>query len=255
MSRILEDKVAIITGAGRGLGKAFALRYAGEGAKLLLPDINPEIARKTAELINIEGGESVAMEADISDEDSTLMIAEKVIRCFGKVDILLNNAAFSFGIDARPWDAWMVELWDHFFNVNTRGTWLCCKAIVPLMERQAHGKIINIASDIVKLPDANTMLPYACSKTAIYTLTQALARVLGPLGINVNAIAPGLTVTEATLLQTGSKERFEGTLLAQSIKRREEPQDVVGTAVFLASADADFISGQCIFVNGGAVIP
>jgi 3-oxoacyl-[acyl-carrier protein] reductase len=250
----LENKVAIVTGAGRGLGKAFALRYAEEGARLLLPDISFERAEKTAALIKAEGGEAIAVEADISDEASTLMIAEKVIKLYGRVDILLNNAAFSYGIDARPWDAWPVELWDQFFVVNTRGTWLCCKAIVPLMEKQGSGKIINIASDIVKLPNAHTILPYACSKTAIYTLTQALARVLGPSGINVNAIAPGLTATEATLLQAESDERFEGTMITQCIKRREEPRDLVGAAVFLASPDSDFISGQCLFVNGGAVL-
>jgi 3-oxoacyl-[acyl-carrier protein] reductase len=254
MLGILEDKVAIITGAGRGLGKAFALRYAAEGAKLLLPDISPERVEKTANIIKSEGGEAVTMEADISEEASTRMISEKVIKLYGKVDILLNNAAFSFGIDARPWDTWTVELWDQFFIVNTRGTWLCCKAIAPLMKAQAKGKIINIASDLVKLPNAHTMLPYACSKTAIYTLTQALARALGPSGINVNAIAPGLTATEATLAQSESSELFKGTVMSQCIKRREEPQDLVGAAVFLASSDADFISGQCLFVNGGAVL-
>jgi 3-oxoacyl-[acyl-carrier protein] reductase len=254
MFGILENKVAVITGAGRGLGKAFALRYAREGARLLLPDINLQRAEETAESINTEGGQAIAMEADISDEASTHIIADKVIEYYGKVDILLNNAAFSYGIDPRPWDAWPVELWDQFFIVNTRGTWLCCKAIAPLMVKQSQGKIINIASDIVKLPNAHTMLPYACSKTAIYTLTQALARVLGPSGINVNAIAPGLTVTEATLLLSESVERFEGTMMTQCIKRREQPQDLVGAAVFLASSDSDFISGQCLFVNGGAVL-
>jgi 3-oxoacyl-[acyl-carrier protein] reductase len=254
MPRALENKVAIITGAGRGLGKAFAIRFAEEGAKLLLPDINLEKVAQTARIIKNQGGEAAAMEADISDETSTRMIADNVINYYGRVDILLNNAAFSYGIDARPWDAWTTELWDQFFVVNTRGTWLCCKAIVPLMQEHSKGKIINIASDIVRLPNVHTMLPYACSKTAIYTLTQALARALGSSGINVNAIAPGLTITEATLLQAGSSERFESTVMTQCIKRREEPRDLVGAAVFLASPDSDFISGQCLFVDGGAVL-
>jgi 3-oxoacyl-[acyl-carrier protein] reductase len=251
---LLQDKVAIITGAGRGLGKAFALRFAEEGAKLLLPDISPERAEATAKEIKDKGGQAVAMPTDISEEKDTRKMAEEVMRLYGRVDILLNNAALYYGVGRRNWDAWEVKDWDRLFEVNVRGTYLCCKAIGPLMEKAGSGKIINIASDVFKVAGATNLLAYACSKAAVYALTQALARALGPSGINVNCIGPGFTATEASLGQDGNQGAFDATIEMQSIKRREEPNDLVGTAVFLASPDSDFITGHYIIVNGGAVM-
>jgi len=254
MSPVLKDKVAIITGAGRGLGRAFALRFAEEGAKLLLPDISLERAEGVAKEIRAKGGEAVAMETDISDENATKKMAEKVMQQYGKVDILLNNAAIYYGIEPKPWDAWTVAEWDRIFEVNVRGTWLCCKAIAPLMIKQSRGKIINIASNVANVPAAQAFLAYSCSKGAVYTLTHALARALSPSGINVNAIAPGYTASEASLSQRDSEKTFELATSEQSIQRREEPIDLVGTAVFLASKDSDFITGQVIYVDGGTVM-
>ncbi len=244
MSPVLEDKVAIITGASRGIGRAFALRFAEEGAKLLLTTTNPERAE----------GEVAIMEADISDENDTQKIAEKVEQQYGKVDILINNAAIYYGVERRPWDSWTVAEWDQMFAVNVRGTWLCCKAIAPLMIKQSRGKIINMASDIIKVPTAHFRLAYVCSKAAIHTLTQCLARALGPSGINVNSIGPGFTASEASINMSRSGKAFEATTTAQCLKRREEPADLVGTAVFLASSDSDFITGQFIVVDGGIVM-
>jgi len=254
MSPVLEDKVAIITGAGRGLGRVFALRFAEEGAKLLLPDISLERAEGVAKEIRAKGGEAVAMETDISDENATKKMAEKVMQQYGKVDILLNNAAIWYGIEPKPWDALTVEEWDRIFAVNVKGTWLCCKAIAPLMIKESRGKIINIASNVANVPAAQAFLAYSCSKGAVYTLTHALARALGPSGINVNAIAPGYTASEASLSQRDSEKTFELATSEQSIQRREEPIDLVGTAVFLASKDSDFITGQVIYVDGGTVM-
>jgi 3-oxoacyl-[acyl-carrier protein] reductase len=254
MSAILKDKVAIITGAGRGLGQAFALRFAAEGAKLLLPDISLERAEATVKEIKAKGGEAAAMLVDISSEKDTMKMAEQVMKLYGRVDILLNNAAIYYGVETKAWDAWTVEEWDRMFEVNVRGTWLCCKAIAPLMVKADKGKIINIASDVFKVTGGFHFLPYACSKAAVYTLTQCLARALGPSGINVNSIAPGYTATEASLGQSTSADTFKATLEAQALKRREEPTDLPGTAVFLASADSDFVTGQYIVVNGGSVM-
>jgi 3-oxoacyl-[acyl-carrier protein] reductase len=254
MSPVLKDKVAIITGAGRGLGKEFALRFAAEGARLLLPDISLERAQETAGIITSQGGEAHAMLTDISEEKDTKNMADEVIRLYGRVDIMLNNAALYYGVGRRAWDAWTVKDWDRLFEVNVRGTYLCCKAIGPLMEKQGSGKIINIASDVFRVPGAVNLLAYACSKAAVYALTQALARALGPSGINVNSIGPGFTATEASLGQDGNTAAFDATIEMQAIKRREEPADLPGTAVFLASSDSDFITGQYIVVNGGSTM-
>ena len=254
MSPVLEGKVAIITGAGRGIGRAFALRFAEEGANLLLPDISLERAEDMVKEIKAKGGEAVAMRTDISDEKDTKKMAEKVMHQYGKVDILINNAAIWYGLEITPWDAWTVEEWDRILDVNLKGTWLCCKAIAPLMIRQSKGKIINIASGVAKAPVAQFWLPYSCSKGAVYTLTHALARALGPSGINVNAIAPGHTATEASLVKRDSERALKIGISERSIQRREEPADLVGTAVFLASADSDFITGQVIYVDGGSVM-
>jgi NAD(P)-dependent dehydrogenase (short-subunit alcohol dehydrogenase family) len=254
MPSVLKDKVAIITGAGRGLGKEFALRFAAEGAKLLLPDISLERAQETVKEVKAKGGQAHAILTDISDEKATVKMADEVMHLYGGVDILLNNAALYYGVERRAWDAWSVKDWDRMFEINVRGTYLCCKAIAQLMVKAGKGKIINIASDVFKVSAAHQLMAYACSKSAVYTLTQCLARALGPSGINVNSIAPGFTATEASLGQDPEGGAFTATIDAQCLKRREEPTDLVGTAVFLASADSDFITGQYIVVNGGSVL-
>jgi 3-oxoacyl-[acyl-carrier protein] reductase len=254
MSQVLKDKVAIVTGCSRGFGRVFALRFAEEGAKLLLTTTSLERARGTVKEVKAKGGQAAIMEADISRQDAGEKIAEKVTQQYGKVDILVNNAAIYYGVSPKPWDTWTVEEWDRMFTVNVRGNWLVCKAIAPLMTKQARGKIINIASDVFKSPDSQWFVPYALTKAAIYSLTHALAAALGPSGINVNAIAPGLAATEASLAHDGSEQLFESVVAAQMIKKRVEAEDVAGAAVFLASEDSDLITGQVILVNGGHIM-
>lgn len=254
MSEILKDKVAIITGASRGMGKTFALKFAEEGAKLLLTTTNLERAQGTVKEVNAKGGEVAVVEADISHEDAGQKIADKVMQQYGRVDILVNNAAIWYGVSARPWDSWTVEQWDQMFAVNVRGTWVVCKAIAPLMVEQKKGKIINITSNVARVPAAQLFLPYACTKGAVYILTHALARALGPSGINVNAVAPGYVATEASLSQPDSDKIFEIATGEQSIHQRLQPTDPVGAVLFLSSAASDMISGQIIYVDGGTVM-
>jgi 3-oxoacyl-[acyl-carrier protein] reductase len=253
MAGVLKGKVAVITGAGRGLGKEFALKYAEEGAKLFLPDISLERAEGTVKEIRAKGGEAYALETDVSKEESTQKMAEAAIKRYGKVDVLVNNAAIWYGLNAAPWDTWKKEDFDRIFAVNVTGSFLCCKAIAPHMVKAGKGKIINIASNVARVPAAAFFLPYSCSKGAVYTLTHALAKTLGASGVNVNAIAPGYTASEASLNQTGSDQTFQLATSEQSIKRRLQPPDMVGTAVFLASDASDMITGQVIYVDGGTV--
>jgi 3-oxoacyl-[acyl-carrier protein] reductase len=254
MPGVLKDKVAIITGGGRGIGKAFALKYAEEGAKLFLPDINLEQAQEAAKEIKAKGGEAAAIQADISDEKSCQKIAEEAVKLYGKIDILVNNAAIWAGLNITPWDSWTVADWEKIFKVNVIGTWLVCKAVVPVMAKTKQGKIINIASNVAQVPAAQVFLPYACSKGTMYTFTHAMARALGPSGINVNAIAPGYTTTKASLDQRDSEGTFKLATSEQSFQRRENTEDLLGTAVFLASSASDFITGQVLYVDGGTVM-
>jgi 3-oxoacyl-[acyl-carrier protein] reductase len=254
MSPALKGKVAIITGASHGLGKAFALRFAEEGARLLITTTNPKRAEGTIKEIKAKGAEVAIVEADIAKEIDTKKIADVAVKQYGTVNILINNAAIWGGLNMTPWDAWTTEDWDRIYTVNVRGTWLVCKAVVPIMVKAGKGKIINVASNIAKVPAAQLFLPYSCSKGALYTMTQALAHALGPSGINVNALAPGYTASEASLAQQGSDQIFEIATGEQSMHRRLQPADMVGAAVFLASSDSDSITGQTYYIDDGTVM-
>jgi len=254
MSQALKGKVAIITGASRGLGKAFALRYAEEGADLLLTTTNLERAQGTLDEVKAKGVKAALIKADISVESDCQKIADEAVKQYGKVDILLNNAAIWYGVNVTPWDGWKVEDFERIYRVNVIGTWLVCKAVAPLMVKAKKGKIINIASNVAQVPAAMVFMPYSCSKGAMYTFTHAMARALGPSGINVNGIAPGFTASEASLAQPGSDDTFKLATSEQSMSRRGQPEDMAGAAVFLASADSDFINGQIYYVDGGTVM-
>ena len=247
----LKDEVAVITGASQGLGKQYALRFAEEGAKVVIAELNLEAAKATAAEISAKGSEALALCTDVSSEDSTLEMAKRTVERFKKIDILVNNAAIYYGLGFKPFNAISVEEWDRVMAVNVKGSWLCIKAVCPQMAAQRKGKIINISSTVHFL-GTPYFVHYVASKSAVIGVTRALANELGEYGININSVAPGLVMTEASKTMPGSPPGLaESVADMQAFKRNLQPEDVVGTVVFLASDDSDFLTGQTIAVNGG----
>jgi 3-oxoacyl-[acyl-carrier protein] reductase len=250
----LKDKVVIITGSGQGLGKAVALRFINEGAKVVIAEINEEAAQQTVKEIEGMGGEALAIKSDVSSEESTNEMAKKTAEKFGKIDVLINNAAIYYGIAPRPFHQWTVKDWDLLMSVNVKGAWLCSKAVFPYMQKQEKGKIINVSSSTYFM-GSPMYLHYVTSKGAVVGMTRGLARELGEHNITVNAIAPGFAMTESTevFLKASPAGLHEGVVGAQAFKRPMDPNDLPGGMVFLASDDSDFITGQTICVDGGLI--
>ncbi len=245
----LEGKVAIVTGAARGLGKAISLGLAREGAKIVAADIDFKACRAAVKEIREEGLTAMALKIDVVEEEDTLRLAQETIDRLGAIDILVNNAAIYYGISWKPFDQISIEEWDRVMAVNVRGIWQCVKAVVPQMKKQGKGKVVNMASSVFFTPPG-AFCHYIASKGAVIALTRALATEVGAYGINVNAVAPGPTMTEATKMGM-SEERALKAAERTSLKRLEQPEDIVGAVVFLSSAESDFIAGQTIIIDGG----
>lgn len=245
----LKDRVAIVTGGAQGIGRAYVQRFAAEGAKVVIADILDEVAKATAEEARACGGDVVAITTDVSEESGANAMARQTIELHGRIDVLVNNAAVVNFSARRPFWEIGVEEWDRVMAVNVKGIFLCCKAVFPYMRAQGKGKIINISSSTF-WEGTGGIAHYVSSKAAIVGLTRAFARDLGDCGINVNAITPGMTATE-TILRNRGGVALDAYAKTRCIKRREVPEDLVGTVVFLASDDSDFITGQTINVDGG----
>jgi 3-oxoacyl-[acyl-carrier protein] reductase len=242
----LAGRIAVVTGAGQGLGRAFAARLSAEGARVIIADLD---ARKAAAVAAELGGSAVSIEVDVSDARSVAALASRS-REVGTVDVLVNNASIFSALEMRPFDQIPLDEWDTVMGVNVRGAFLCSRAFAPGMRAAGYGKIINISSATVFIGRPN-YLHYVTSKAAVIGMTRALASELGPDGVNVNAVTPGATQTEIPR-RSVTPEQAEKIIAGQAIKRREVPADVVGTVAFLASPDSDFITGQTINVDGGA---
>jgi len=250
----LQDKVAIITGAGQGIGEAYAIRFAREGATVVVADINAEKGAAVAAAI---GGAAVFEPVDVSSEADTQRCAKAVHDRFGRIDVLVNNAAIFYGID--NFDSSLAYL-RKIFDVNYFGTWLMCRAVFPYMQAQNSGSVINQSSSAawmhptMPMPDGLPSFHYSVTKAAINAMTHFMAGSVGVCGIRVNAIAPGPTLTEATK-QGVPPDIMEWVVnMMMAIKRPLEPDDLTGTAVWLASDDSKMVTGQCIPVDGGMVM-
>jgi 3-oxoacyl-[acyl-carrier protein] reductase len=242
----LDNKVAIVTGGAKGLGKAFCFALAKEGAKVMMAVHRmDEESTKAIEEIKAKGGASVVV--DVTKEEDTVRMAEETVKKFGRIDILVNNAAFYYGVGRNPFYEVTPEDFDKALAVGAKGAWLCAKAVFPYMKKQKSGKIINLSSDTAFGPTKG-MINYIASKAAVVGITRVLAGELGQYNICVNAVAPGYTDTPASWT-IGNVAKFDTS--STPLGRVGKPEDVIGAVVFFASDDSDFISGQTLIIDGG----
>jgi 3-oxoacyl-[acyl-carrier protein] reductase len=245
----LKDKVAIVTGAGQGIGRGIALSLAKEGAKVVVADITDKRFEVVKE-IEALGSQALAVKCDVSNREDVASMVKETLNKFRRVDILVNNAGI---YPFKPFADMTEQDWDRVLNINLKGVFYCVKAVLPKMIEQKYGKIVNLSSIAGSVVGFPSLVHYSASKAAILGFTRALALEVAPHKINVNAIAPGPIDTPGTTAP-------DVTIMEQTKKmiplgRMGLPQDIANLAVFLASDKSSFITGQCIVSDGGYTLP
>src|SRR6202046_5054907 len=247
----LAGKIAIISGAAQGIGAAYAKGLAREGAKVSLCDIIP--VDGVVDEIKASGGEAIGQICDITDYAAVEALVDRTDRQLGGVHILVNNAALFAKLPLKHFTEITSDEWDLVMKINTRGPFECVKAVTPVMKRQGYGKIVNITSSGV-MKGIPMLLHYVASKSAMIGMTRSLARELGDFGIRVNVLAPGLTVSKLVKANEAYGLSRNLNVASRALKREQEPEDLVGTIVYLSSPDSDFMTGQTILVDGGSAM-
>lgn len=245
----LKDKVAIVTGAARGIGFAIASRFAAEGAKVVIIDISEEGAKEAVKKIKDQGGEALGFQGDVTSKERIEEIVSQVLKELGTIGVLVNNAGIYVG--KAFWEE-PLEFYERSFKVNVLGTVIPSQAVVPHMIKIRRGKIINISSKAAIVGEPGHAA-YSASKGAVLSLTRAMAMELAPYHINVNAICPGPTET-AILFSAMTKDQLEELRKDIPFGRYGKPEDIAGAALYLASDDSDWCTGQAISVDGGMSI-
>jgi NAD(P)-dependent dehydrogenase (short-subunit alcohol dehydrogenase family) len=248
----LSGKVAIVTGAGSGIGKALATRLAADGAAVVVADLQ-SFDQAAAEIAKATGTRTLGLQIDVSSESDVARMAAETVKAFGRIDILVNNAAVFSTLKLKPFEEIGVAEWRKVMDVNIMGVALCCRACVPHMRKGGYGRIINLASG-APIKGVPLFLHYISSKGAVIAMTRGLARELGKDGITVNSLAPGFTLSENVSRIEEHVRQGERTRMTRAIQRDETPEDLVGAVSFLASADAAFITGQTLVVDGGSAM-
>ncbi|MDA9347675.1 glucose 1-dehydrogenase [Porticoccaceae bacterium] len=249
MSR-LAGKTVVITGAGRGIGAVMAKRMAQEGANVVVTDVLD--TKGTVEAISESGGSAIGISVDVTSDDNLAAMVEATEKAFGSLDILVNNASIFAALQPKPFMQIDNDEFDKVMTVNARGVHQATRAVVPAMLRAGGGKIVNIASGTFYY-GAPGLSHYTASKGAVIALTRCHGRELGDKNIQVNAIAPGLTESEALQGNTGFDPARAPTVQSRSIKREMLPEDLLGTLMYLITADSNFVTGQTLNVDGGKV--
>ena len=247
----LAGKRVLITGAARGLGRSFAEAACAAGARVAVADVLEKEGQATVDELRGRKHQAEFQRIDLADAKSIEDAVRAAADWLGGLDGLVNCAAIATGIGGKTFDEIDIETWDRVMNVNVRGTWLVTRAAAPHLRKSGRGKIVNIASDTA-LWGAPRLLHYVASKGAVISMTRSLARELGPDKVTVNAVAPGLTIVEAT--EYVPADRHQLYVDGRALQRRQMPDDVVGTVMFLLSDAADFVTGQLLPVNGGFVM-